>query len=366
MTINNMNIPPNNDDEEGKQQEYHENKLDELPALMSAVKSLLENRERTRNSTFPYDKKNRFDRRGFGEKKTLKDYASSGSSSNHSARNNSRELTRDFMKLIKDSRQNPPQHMRKRRSSDMDLPNSPLKRFHGWKNYTRDNKSRSDSNIPTNSERRQFDGFKKEFNQYSNNNSYSTQRSQNFTQPRQDNFRSNTNPNDDQRQQPRQNSYQPYPRIQNYRTNNEPMITDKAKTANSHTYGQYYKYPFYRGNDMANARLDSSNIRWPRSSNTQYMRGEGLKGNYNSKQFNAMNTTMNPPKLMKQYIHVRPDWNSTSITQHFDLEALCEKCGNNIQPHSIGQCPKRRSPRQYYYSATNSPVTSPGTNPNKQ
>ena len=89
---------------------------------------------------------------------------------------------------------------------------------------------------------------------------------------------------------------------------------------------EYYRHPSFRGNDVAYAKLQQDKSKLPRSPSAAYIRG----GN---------------PKIMRQFIHFRPDIPATSITQDFDVTTrLCNKCGPIIEQHTIAECPKR----QYY------------------
>ena len=127
---------------------------------------------------------------------------------------------------------------------------------------------------------------------------------------------------------------------QRYRFNSAPMINDRAKEPNNGNTNrrQYFQRDNYN-------RFDSGreNIRWPNRPMTNY---------FNNRR--DMEQQYKLPGLMRQQIQFRPD-QGTNITQHFDVDAPCGFCSPNIKSHTIGQCPKRRSPKTYYYSATETP-----------
>ena len=132
-----------------------------------------------------------------------------------------------------------------------------------------------------------------------------------------------------------------------------PMIETNSITPNPKFDNKYYQYPFYRGNDVAQYQDPSfGEIKWANSPNARYQRGQGIRQNFRTGQYN---NSLKLPKLMRQFIQLRPEY--AGVTQYYDTDALCENCGTG-EIHTIAECPKRRSPRSNY-----SVNTSPGNSP---
>ena len=135
------------------------------------------------------------------------------------------------------------------------------------------------------------------------------------------------------------NQYRGHQNSYNY----QPNYNRSRPSGNNQNF--YYNKSSYRGNDVVNTQRQTN--RWSNQSNF-FPNNEGEQ-NYGL------------PGLMKQHIQVKPD-QATSITQPFDLNAPCGFCGSAIVRHTIGQCPKRRSPK-YHYSTTSSPESATNRSP---
>ena len=345
---------------------------EEVPTLLSAVKNLLEERkERNRSSSHPYSPKRQELRRSNSERN---DRGSIGKPyRTNDALKNARDATMEFSRMIRENSNNRPKfqpydrHLKRTRSYDGNTNTTPPRGFQNWNNRTSTPRSNNNSNNTTtfnrfsdqakrpytaNPERQENRNyFQKERSNYQDQQKHGFQSQNQQATTKINNFERSFNNLSFANNRSQGN------REQQQHNNFGNMISDQAKGSHRQAYNnEQNPNPFsrQRGYQYQN------NINWPKTQSYQFQKGQRIYPNRNNT-YNDNNEQRALPKLMKQHIQVKPDQNTTSITQHFDLDALCEYCGSNIGPHSIGNCPKRRSPRTYYYSATSSPASSNGS-----